>query len=141
MLTNKLSWGFFKKQEDILTAYLKKDAKKSLVYISDSEQKGYDKIITKYKVLKESNSLSLVEVKLVTGKTHQIRAHLSHIGHFIIGDEKYGESKINKQYKKRYQCLCAYKIKFTFNESSTLYYLNDMVIELEKEKIDFCHNL
>ena len=136
-----LVFGNLRKKEDVLSAYLKKDAKKSLVYINDTLEKGYEKIITKYKVLKNENNLSLLEVKLVTGKTHQIRAHLAHIGHFIIGDEKYGDSKINKQYKKRYQCLCAYKLKFAFGTDSKLNYLNNTVIELEKEKIEFCQNL
>ena len=133
--------GLFAKKTDTLTAYLKKDSDKSLVYISDEQRKGYEKIITEYKVLKEILQTSLVEVKLVTGKTHQIRAHLSHVGHFIIGDEKYGDSKVNKIYKKKYQCLCSYKMKFNFKAGSKLYYLNKIILELEKEKIDFCQNL
>lgn len=133
--------GLFAKKTDTLTAYLKKDSDKSLVYISDEQRKGYEKIITEYKVLKEILQTSLVEVKLVTGKTHQIRAHLSHVGHFIIGDEKYGDSKVNKIYKKKYQCLCSYKMKFNFKDGSKLYYLNKIILELEKEKIDFCQNL
>lgn len=136
-----LANGLFKNKEEVISAYLKKDAKKSVVYISNTMSVGYEKIITQYKVIGEYENSSLVEVKLITGKTHQIRAHLAHIGHFVIGDEKYGDSKINKQHKKRYQCLCAYKLKFNFDESSVLNYLNNRVIELEKEKIDFCQNL
>ena len=85
--------------------------------------------------------MSLVEVELVTGKTHQIRAHFAHINHFIIGDEKYGDSLINKRFKKKYQCLCAYKIAFHFEKNSYLEYLNNKIIELDKNKIDFCQNL
>ena len=136
-----LANGLFKNKEEVISAYLKKDAKKSVVYISNTMSVGFEKIITQYKVIGEYENSSLVEVKLITGKTHQIRAHLAHIGHFVIGDEKYGDSKINKQHKKRYQCLCAYKLKFNFDESSVLNYLNNRVIELEKEKIDFCQNL
>ncbi len=136
-----LANGLFDNKEAVVTAYLKKDVKKSLVYISNTQANGYEKIITQYKVLDEYDNKSLIEVKLITGKTHQIRAHLSHINHFIIGDEKYGDSKINKLNKKRYQCLCAYKLKFNFDNSSPLFYLNGKVIELEKEKIDFCQNL
>ena len=136
-----LANGLFKEKEKVISAYLKKDADKSLVYISDVIKNGYEKIITQYKVIEEYENKSLVEVKLITGKTHQIRAHLSHIGHFVIGDEKYGDSKINKQFKKRYQCLCAYKLKFNFDEASVLKYLNDIEIEIKKEKIDFCQNL
>lgn len=123
------------------SAYLKKDSKKSLVYISNEEKPGFEKIITKVKVLRDFEDTSLVEVKLVTGKTHQIRAHLAFLGASIIGDEKYGNSKINKLYKKRFQCLCASRIVFHFEKDSYLYYLNDLTIALDKSKIDFCKNL
>ncbi len=136
-----LTYGTFILKEKTLEAYLKKDEKKSLVQISDKNLDGYEKIITKYKVLKEIDNLSLIQVELVTGKTHQIRAHLSHIGHFVIGDEKYGDSKINKQYKKHYQCLCAYKLIFHFASNDYLSYLNGKEISLSKDMIDFCQNL
>lgn len=136
-----LVFGEIKKQEDTLVAYLKKDEQNSLVKISDNSQNGYEKIITKYKVLKVPENLSLVEVELVTGKTHQIRAHLSHIGHFVIGDEKYGDSRVNKKYKKHYQELCAYKIIFHFEDNDYLSYLNNKEIKLDFKQIDFCQNL
>ena len=72
-----------------LEAYLFKDRKKSYVYISDSFKKGYSKIISTYTVLKKNkNNTSLLDVEIETGKTHQIRAHLAHIGYPIIGDRK-----------------------------------------------------
>lgn len=126
-----------------LVAYLKKDEKQSRVYVVNDKQAGYEKIQTNYRVIQKCDNVSLLEVKLVTGKTHQIRAHLAHVGNFVIGDEKYGDSKINKIFKKKKQCLWAYKIKFNIKEG-LLKYLDEKTIELDKDKIDFvknCNNL
>ena len=113
--------GVPNKQEDKLVAYHKKDAQNSVGYISDSKQLGYTKIITKYKLLKTNNILSLLEVEIETGKTHQIRAHLSHIGLPVLGDEKYGNKQANKQYKKRKQVLVAYKLQIPDTTTSNTY--------------------
>ena len=109
--------------------------------IFNKQVKGSVKIETIFTTLKSTNSSSLVEIELVTGKTHQIRAHFAHIGHFVIGDEKYGDSLINKKYKNKYQNLCAYRIVFHFKEDDYLSYLNSKEIILDKSKIDFCQNL
>ena len=108
-------------------AYLFKDRKKSIVYISDLYKKGYSKIITTYTLLKSyANNTSLLDVEIETGKTHQIRAHLAHIGFPIIGDGKYGINEINKKMKARYQKLASYKLKFKFREDAkSLNYLNN----------------
>jgi len=136
-----LVFGKLSKSEDDMIAYLKKDSKKSFVQISDNPKQNYEKIETKYKLLKQSKSHALVEVELVTGKTHQIRAHFAHIGHFVIGDEKYGESEINKLYNKKFQCLCAYKIIFHFDKSSILSYLDNKEIKIENDKISFIKDI
>ena len=83
-------YGIPKVKEKTLTAYLFKDSKKSIVYIIDEPKKGYQKILTSYKVLSENkkDNTSILDVTLHTGKTHQIRAHLAHIGFPIIGDRK-----------------------------------------------------
>ena len=85
-----LVYGIPKIKEQTLESYLFKDSKKSMVYISDEPKKGYQKIITSYKVLSENKkeNTSILDVTLHTGKTHQIRAHLAHIGFPIIGDRK-----------------------------------------------------
>ena len=128
-----LVYGIPNKQEERLEAYLFKDNKKAQVYISDTFKKGYQKIITKYTVLeKRKDNTALLDVEIETGKTHQIRAHLSHIGYPIIGDGKYGKNEINKQFGKKYQMLCSYKLKFHFqSESGMLTYLNGQEIELK----------
>ena len=116
-----------------LNAYLFKDSKKSLVYISDEPKKGYSKITTSYKLLKSNpdKKLSLLDVTLHTGKTHQIRAHLAHAGFPIIGDGKYGKNEINKKFGKKTQELTSYKLVFAFKtESGILNYLKDKVIEI-----------
>ena len=126
-------YGILQKKQDRLEAYLFKDSKKSLVYISDTPKVGYQKIITCYKVIKENkdDNTSILDIKLETGRTHQIRAHLSHIGHPIIGDGKYGINEVNKKFNKRTQLLCSYKIVFSFKtDSGILSYLNNKIIEL-----------
>jgi 23S rRNA pseudouridine955/2504/2580 synthase len=129
--------GEINKSEEKLTAFLKKDDKKSLVFVSDKNLSGYEEIKTNYKKVQSDGEFSILEVELVTGKTHQIRAHLSHIGYPILGDEKYGNTEINKKYKKKYQCLCSYKLKFNFDKNDYLEYMNGEIVELEKDKIEF----
>lgn len=128
-----LVYGKLPTSSNTITAYLFKDAKKSLVYISDTAKKGYQKIITSYKVLEYyNNNTSLLDITLHTGKTHQIRAHLAHIGHPIIGDGKYGINEINKKFKAKTQKLCSYSLQFNFtSDDSILNYLNTKKIEIE----------
>ena len=120
---------FYKRNE----AYLFKDNKKSIVYISDVPKKGYMKIVTSFSIIeKRKDNSCLLDVQIETGKTHQIRAHLAHIGFPIIGDGKYGKNNINKQFGKKQQMLCGYKLKFCFkNNSGILSYLNGFEISLD----------
>ena len=130
--------GVPKNAHEELVAYLKKDDKKSMVFVSDEQLPGFEQIKTNYQVFSHDDDFSILEVELVTGKTHQIRAHLSHIGYPILGDEKYGNSEINKKFNKKYQCLCAYKLIFHFEKGDYLSYMNGQKIELNQSEIDFC---
>lgn len=108
------------KNEDTITAYHFKDSSSNTVKIRSTPSQGYKEIITKYRVIKKKGDLFLIEVELVTGRTHQIRAHLAYIGCPIVGDIKYGDKTINQNYNFKYQALCAYKIKFEKTEENNL---------------------
>ena len=127
-------YGIPKEKHKILKAYLFKDNKKSIVYISDSPKKGYQNIITEYYVIStnSSDNTSILEVILHTGRTHQIRAHLAHIGYPIIGDGKYGINEVNRKFKSKTQELCSYILKFKFSsDAGILNYLNGSEIKLD----------
>lgn len=128
-----LIYGIPKKETQTLTAYLFKNSKKSIVYISDFPKKGYQKIITSYSILnKFKNNTCILDINLHTGKTHQIRAHLAHIGYPIIGDGKYGINEINKKFNCKTQQLCSYKLKFNFiSENGLLDYLNGKEFKID----------
>ena len=131
-------YGIPKVNSQNLKAYLFKDNKKSFVYISDTPKKGYVQIETSYTLLDKNvkENYSLLDIELHTGRTHQIRAHLAHIGLPIIGDGKYGINEINKKFKCKSQLLCSYILKFNFiNDSGILDYLNHKKISLKKEQI------
>jgi 23S rRNA pseudouridine955/2504/2580 synthase len=117
----------FKKDYGYLTAYHKKDANGARVYISDSPKSGFAKIVTEYKVEQKFGDYALVSVTLHTGKTHQIRAHLAHIGCPILGDEKYGDQCLNKKYGAKRQILVAKYLKF--NLSGEWEYLNSIQLQ------------
>lgn len=120
-----------KTKSAILNAYLVKNSEKSLVKIYNQQVKNSVPIKTGYKVIKENGDTSLLEVTLYTGKTHQIRAHLAHIGHAIVGDGKYGDNNFNKQKKVKSQMLSAYSLTLSFNSDSCLFYLNGKTFCIE----------
>lgn len=113
------------KDEDTITAYLFKDSKTNTVTVSDKKSPENRTIITKYKVLRTNGKLSLMEIELLTGRTHQIRAHMAYIGCPLLGDGKYGSNRINREYGIKTQALCSYKLKFAFKtDAGALNYLD-----------------
>ncbi len=124
-------YGKMPKKSDLLTAYLVKDSDNAIVKIYDKKVNGSSLIKTGYEVVKEEENTSLLRVRLYTGKTHQIRAHLAHVGHFIIGDGKYGDNEINKKMGKDKQMLSAYELTLVFDEKSCLNYLNNKTFCIE----------
>lgn len=130
--------GHMPKKADTLHGYLRKDQANNIVDISTVKKPGYKEIITKYRVLDEKNDLSLVEVELVTGRTHQIRAHFSSIGHPLLGDGKYGVNRDDKKLGYKFQALYAFRLEFYFRtDSGALSYLNGRSFSIDKSKIWF----
>lgn len=130
--------GILKSKEQTLDGYLIKDSETNTVKVYDKKVSGSKEIITKYRVLTEKNGSSLLEVELVTGRTHQIRAHMAHIGHPLLGDGKYGINKTDREKGYKYQALYAYRLRFDFSDSSgELGYLKGKEVCLDKNDIWF----
>lgn len=99
-----------------ISGYLKKDSRTNRVTVSRTPSAAASPIETEYHIIKQTKDVTLLEVHLITGKTHQIRAHLASIGHPIAGDYKYGNRAFNETLKKEYglssQLLHAYRLNF-----------------------------
>lgn len=138
--------GIFDKKSDTLRGYLTKDSDNNLVTVYTKKPKNFresdiKEILTRYRVIAEKNALSLVEVELLTGRTHQIRAHLASVGHPLVGDGKYGINKNDRAKGYKFQALSSYRLSFTFPEGTLLSYLNGKVFSLFPASIWFVSDL
>ena len=111
--------------EGRLENWLFKDAVKNQVYVKPRQEPGTSAAVTDYTVLAGRNGLSLVECRLHTGRTHQIRVQMAHAGHPLLGDGKYGVERMNRKYGESRQLLWSYKLTFSFkSDAGALTYLN-----------------
>ena len=110
------------------------------VRITKNKEQNSLTVLTNVNLIKTNKNFSLLEVELKTGRTHQIRAHLAYHNLFVLGDDKYGDFKINKQLNLKNQILKCYYLKFNFKEKSQLNYLNDKEFKTDYNLIETYFN-
>lgn len=119
-----------------LENYLFKDAGKNQVYVKSRPEPGAKTAVTEYRVLCSKGALSLVECRLLTGRTHQIRVQMSHAGWPLLGDGKYGSERFNKGFDEKGQALYSYKLYFDFpTDAGILNYLRGRTFRVDR--VDF----
>ncbi len=117
--------GVPKRKHDILVGQLEKDGDTNTVAVSNRRTESSRTIRTEYTAIASAGGYSLVKIKLLTGRTHQIRAHMASIGHPLLGDGKYGVNKADRKRGFEHQALWSYRLKFAFDSNAgALEYLN-----------------
>lgn len=125
--------GIPNKKSDTLEGFLEKNESKNQVYLKNSKTAEAKTIKTKYRVLQSKNNLSLLEIELLTGRTHQIRAHMASIGHPLLGEGKYNKSTEDRKMGFDKQALYSYSLKFDFKtDAGILNYLNGKRFTVKK---------
>lgn len=114
-------------------AYISKNEESNISVVYDNERPNTRRIAMKVKTIQSCGIYSFIEIELITGRSHQLRAHLSHLGNPIVGDGKYGDKKINSffynKYGLEYQFLYAYKIVFRDCPEKLSYMKNKTIAE------------
>ena len=130
--------GSLPRKTDTLSDFLLKDSKNNKVKVLKNRVAGSKEIITKYRLIEYSRAkdLSLVEIELVTGRTHQIRAHMSSIGNPLLGDGKYGINERDRKMGYKHQALYAYELTFLEADDS-LSYLNSRTVRVKNDRVYF----
>ena len=130
--------GIIDPKHATLVAYLTKKSAKNFVIITKKPiNDNSKKIITEYRMIRHDNKTSTIEINLLTGRTHQIRAHFNYIGYPLVGETKYTNSIVVKTNTSNHQALCAYKIIFKFkNKNNHLGYLNNKTFVLDDKLIN-----
>ncbi|MEG1547423.1 MAG: pseudouridine synthase [Clostridia bacterium] len=118
----------------VLTAYGVKDDIKAYLYVYDAPRPGAKELVTGYRVIETRTDTSLLEVELITGRTHQIRAHMAYIGHPLLGDDKYGDREFNRAHKRQLIALCAIRLEMHFADGP-LAYLNGKILEITPDNM------
>ena len=119
-----------------LENYLFKDASRNQVYIKQKSEPGAKTAVTEYRLLCSSGGLSLVECRLLTGRTHQIRAQMAYAGWPLLGDGKYGSERFNRDFEEKGQALYSYRLVFDFpTDAGMLNYLRGR--EFCVDRVDF----
>lgn len=127
----------------VLRGWIFKDAEKNQVYVRRDFCPGAKEAATEYTVLRERDGLALCQCRLLTGRTHQIRAQMSAAGWPLLGDGKYGSERINRQYGEKGQALCSYRLTFDFpTDAGALNYLKGKTftvaeVDFAKKYFDF----
>ena len=130
--------GALPKKQDTLRGFLIKDARTNTVKVLKEKKPGSKEIITKYTLIEydKQKDISLVEIELVTGRTHQIRAHMASIGNALLGDGKYGQIAKDKKYGYKHQALCSYKLRF-HKKDDEISNLNETELTVNYDSIYF----
>lgn len=125
--------GTPKQKSQMLEGYLEKNSDKNKVYLSGKKTENNLTVKTRYNTLASKNGLSLIEVELITGRTHQIRAHMASIGHPLLGDGKYGKLQNDKKMGFDKQALYSYKLTFDFTtDGGILQYLDGKTFTVKR---------